>query len=83
MENAGRVEIRRGRADDAAEIAPLMEQFNQAEDIVWEPDTMLPALRRLLESKELGCVLVARDETSQALVGYALATFGYDIAFAG
>jgi ribosomal protein S18 acetylase RimI-like enzyme len=60
-----------------------MAAFNEAEAIAWRPDTMLPALRRLLGEPALGLGVVAEDPTTATLVGYALGTFGYDLEFAG
>ena len=76
-------EIVRARSDDAHDILPLMVAFNQAEIIPWRPDVMVPALHRLLNDDNLGIVLVARSGAGRSLVGYSLATFGYDIEFAG
>src|SRR5215211_7494836 len=69
--------------DDEPDLAPLMAAFNQTEGIVWKPESMLSALRRILCGDDLGLVLVARDRSSRAIVGYGLATFGYDLEFAG
>jgi ribosomal protein S18 acetylase RimI-like enzyme len=67
--------------EHAPDIIPLMVDFNQAEGIRWRPDVMVPALHRLLNDQDLGLVLVA--SAGVRLVGYSLATFGYDIEFAG
>ncbi|HEY6728395.1 MAG TPA: GNAT family N-acetyltransferase [Polyangiaceae bacterium] len=67
--------------EHAPDILPLMAAFNQAESIVWRPDAMVPALHRLLADPALGLALVAY--AGPRLVGYSLATFGYDIEFAG
>lgn len=74
-------EILLATPDHASGILPLMEAFNQSESIVWNPDVMVPALQRLLDDLNLGLVLIAR--VGPRLVGYGLATFGYDIEFAG
>ena len=76
-------EIVRATSDDAHDILPLMVAFNQAESIVWRPDVMVPALHRLLTDSNLGIALVARSGASRGLAGYSLATFGYDVEFAG
>jgi len=70
-------------SEHAHDILPLMVAFNQDESIPWRPEVMVPALHRLLNDKNLGLVLVARSGSSPGLVGYSLATFGYDIEFAG
>lgn len=77
------VEILVAGIEDEPAIAPLMEAFNQDEGIVWKPESMIPALRRVLGETELGVILVARDRASRAVVGYCLATFGFDLEFAG
>jgi ribosomal protein S18 acetylase RimI-like enzyme len=77
------VEIVLAGAEDEQGIIALMIDFNQAEGITWEPESMGAALHRLLRERDLGLVLVARDEASRLMVGYGLATFGYDIEFAG
>jgi len=70
-------------SEHAHDILPLMVAFNQAESIVWRPEVMVPALHRLLNDQNLGLVLMARSGAGPGLVGYSLATFGYDIEFAG
>lgn len=60
-----------------------MAAFNADEHIAWLPETMIPALRDLLEHPDLGVVLIARHRDVRACVGYALATYGYDIEFSG
>lgn len=77
------VEIRLASPDDESALAPLMEAFNRAEGIVWKPASMLPAFRQLLRPNDLGLVLVAQDQSACAIVGYGLATFGYDLEFGG
>lgn len=77
------VDIVRASIDDERDIVPLMAVFNEAEGITWQPETMVPALRELLGSPGVGLVLVARDRASGAAAGYGIATFGFDIEFAG
>lgn len=81
--DASSIDILLAGIGDEPEIAPLMEAFNQVEGIVWRPEPMRAALRRVLSESELGLVLVARDRSSRAVVGYGLATYGYDLEFAG
>ncbi len=78
-------DLRIGTIDDARAIAPLMAQFNREEGIEWRPATMVPALERLLREPSLGVVVVAVDGagSGESLAGYAIATFGFDIEFAG
>src|SRR6188768_2745599 len=77
------VEIVPACIEDEAKIVPLMIAFNQAEGIVWRPEPMRAALRRLICEPDLGVVLVGRDVSAGAVVGYSLATFGFDLEFAG
>lgn len=77
------MEIVPAKTADEEAILPLMEAFNRAEGIAWRPVPMGAALRRLLGEPGLGLVLLARDGTSRAAAGYCLATFGFDIEFAG
>jgi ribosomal protein S18 acetylase RimI-like enzyme len=69
--------------EDERDIIPLMSAFNDDEGIVWQPATMVPALRRLLQEPALGVVLIAREHGSRAAVGYGIATFGYDVEHSG
>lgn len=75
--------IRMAGEDDIRAIEPLMAAFNRAEGIAWHPPTMVPALRRLLREPRLGLVLLTHDAHAGAAIGYALATFGFDLEFAG
>ena len=75
--------IRRARLSDLPELASMMAEFNRAEHIRWRPQRVLPAVRRLLRDRRLGCVLVAEDGDGRELSGYAVATFGYDLEYAG
>lgn len=77
------VDIVRATIEHAPRIVPLMHAFNEAEKIAWRPDTMIEALRRLLREPALGLGVVARERDSAAMVGYGLATFGFDLEFAG
>jgi ribosomal protein S18 acetylase RimI-like enzyme len=77
------VSVAPARLEEEAAILPLMVEFNRVEGIAWKPEPMTAALRRLLREPELGLALVARDAASPALAGYAIATFGYDLEFAG
>jgi ribosomal protein S18 acetylase RimI-like enzyme len=69
--------------EDEEEILPLMIAFNELEGIPWRPESMTAALRRVLRGQEIGLVLLARATASRDVVGYCLATFGYDLEFAG
>lgn len=79
---------------DHSAISSLMEVFNREEGIEWRPDSMLPALDRLLREPSIGIVVVAADRengahgssrtsTERSIVGYGLATFGFDIEYSG
>jgi ribosomal protein S18 acetylase RimI-like enzyme len=77
------MQIESAHADDEEALLPLMVEFNRPEGIVWKTEPMTAALHRLLSEPELGLVLVARGPGTRSLVGYAIATFGYDLEFAG
>src|SRR5262245_12249813 len=77
------IDITQATVDDVLDILPLMAAFNAAEHITWRPDTMVPALRELLQRPDVGLVLLARDPASRACIGYAVVTYGYDIEFSG
>jgi ribosomal protein S18 acetylase RimI-like enzyme len=81
MENPEAIAL--ARIEDAPAIVPWMAAFNEAERIPWRPELMVPALHRVLNEENLGLVLVARAGEGQAVVGYSVATFGYDLEFAG
>jgi ribosomal protein S18 acetylase RimI-like enzyme len=84
------IAIRAARLADVTALMPLMAPFNRSEAIPWRPRLMVRALRRLLREPQLGAVLVAvrtgpvaaRSRRAR-LVGYVIATFNYDLEFAG
>jgi ribosomal protein S18 acetylase RimI-like enzyme len=61
----------------------MMAPFNRSEGIPWRPGIVSPALARLLRSPQLGVVLVAEKAPTRKLVGYVVATYNYDLEFAG
>jgi ribosomal protein S18 acetylase RimI-like enzyme len=69
--------------DDEDGLLPSMIEFNRAEGIRWRAEPMTAALRELLRKPHLGLVLVAREREARTIVGYTIATFGYDLEFAG
>src|SRR5262245_34144266 len=80
---ASRYIIRPARAGDVPALLPMMAAFNAHEGIAYRPRRMERALRVLLAKRALGLVLVARDAASRAAIGYAVATYNYDLEFAG
>jgi ribosomal-protein-alanine N-acetyltransferase len=66
-----------------AEVLRLLALLYEDESIVFRAAEMDAALARLLAEAALGFVLVARERASQAIVGYGVATLGYDVEFAG
>jgi ribosomal protein S18 acetylase RimI-like enzyme len=77
------ITIELAHVDDEEALLPLMNEFNLVEGIVWKAEPMTAALHRLLSEPDLGLVLVARSPEARSLVGYGIATFGYDVEFAG
>jgi ribosomal protein S18 acetylase RimI-like enzyme len=78
-----RSKIRRARLSDVPALMTMMGAFNRGEQIAWRRQRVLPAVRRLLRQPRLGCILVADGGDADGLRGYAVATFGYDLEFAG
>ena len=82
MTRARPFRIRRAQAADLPQLVEMMAAFNREEGIAWRPRKILPALRELLRDRRLGCVIVSEDGDN-CLQGYAIATFGYDLEYAG
>lgn len=77
--------IRRAEPGDAPRLLPLVQALNDHEAIPWQATPLASALARLLGDSTLGLVLVA-DEVGgpeRPPAGYAIATFGFDLEFAG
>lgn len=72
---------RRADARDAAALAAAMVDFNAIEGIAWDPAAGRAALDTLLATPALGFVTVAYD--GDALIAYAVVTFGFDLEFRG
>jgi ribosomal protein S18 acetylase RimI-like enzyme len=84
MDSTSPSKIRPARLSDVPELVEMMGAFNRGERVPWRPRQVVPALRRLLRSPALGRVLVAEAPgVGRNLAGYAIATFGYDLEFAG
>lgn len=73
--------VRRARPEDLEALIPLMISFNAVEEVAWEPAKARPALEHLLASDQAGVIVVAAR--GDALVGYAVVTWGFDLEFAG
>jgi ribosomal protein S18 acetylase RimI-like enzyme len=74
--------LRVARAADTEALLALMQPFNRSEDIPWRPRRVAAALERLLAEPRLGVVLVA-EQAGGTLAGYVVATYNYDLEFAG
>jgi ribosomal protein S18 acetylase RimI-like enzyme len=73
--------LRPATSDDFAELLPRTRALNAHEGISLDPQVLETALARLLRDPELGGAwLIERDG---AAIGYAIATFGYDLEFGG
>jgi ribosomal protein S18 acetylase RimI-like enzyme len=66
-----------------ADVLRLIALLYEDESIPFRATEMDAALARLLAEAALGFVLVARDRVSETIVGYGVATLGYDVEFAG
>jgi ribosomal protein S18 acetylase RimI-like enzyme len=73
--------IRSAGTGDVPALLEMMEDFNAVEAIPWDSGAVEASLRHLLAESSLGLVLVA--EGSRGALGYAVATFNYDLEFAG
>lgn len=73
--------FRRASLEDLPGLLPLMADFNRLEAIDWTFERGEGALRQLLTSAELGYVGLV--ETEEALCGYFVLTFGYDLEWCG
>jgi ribosomal protein S18 acetylase RimI-like enzyme len=73
--------VRRATPADLPGLLPMMVDFNRLEAIDWTFERGEGALRKLLSSAELGFVGLA--EAEEALCGYFVLTFGYDLEWNG
>jgi ribosomal protein S18 acetylase RimI-like enzyme len=65
---------------DADELLRMMAPFNHEEGIPFSVEKFRQPLLKLLRDDQLGAVLVFEAD---ALVGYAVVTWGYDLEFGG
>jgi ribosomal protein S18 acetylase RimI-like enzyme len=73
--------LRQAVLDDLVHVLPRTRDLNAHEGIALELSALEASLARLLGDPQLGGVwLVERDG---APIGYAIATFGYDLEFGG
>lgn len=73
--------LRNAHPGDLVTILPRTAALNAHEAIAIDPAVLEAALARLLGDPDIGGVwLVERDG---AAIGYAIATFGYDLEFGG
>jgi ribosomal protein S18 acetylase RimI-like enzyme len=75
--------LRRAIPNDLGNLIPQMAAFNAEEQIQWRLEAMQGAMLRLLRESSLGVVVVAESAGPKGLSGYGVATFGYDLEFAG
>jgi ribosomal protein S18 acetylase RimI-like enzyme len=74
--------IRLARRSDLPELLKMMAAFNREDRVHWRRERVLPAVRRLLGDRRLGRILVLVGGLGE-LRGYAVATFGYELEYAG
>ena len=74
--------LRRATPADLALVLPRTRALNAHEGIDVAPDAREAAHRTLLADLALGGVWLIERE-ADAMVGYAIVTFGYDLEFAG
>jgi ribosomal protein S18 acetylase RimI-like enzyme len=83
MLSASPGKIRRARPSDLPELLAMMGAFNREDRVAWRRQRVLPAVRTLLRDPRLGRVIVIEPRRGGELAGYAVATFGYDLEYAG
>ena len=83
MAQATLSKIRLARVSDLAELLAMMGAFNREDRVAWRRERVVPALRKLLGDRRLGRVIVSEARGGGELRGYAVATFGYDLEYAG
>lgn len=75
------IELRLATVDDLEELLPRTRALNDHEGIEISDERLRAALSTLLTSPEQGAVFsIVRDGES---IGYAIATYGYDLEFDG
>jgi len=75
------IRLRRATIDDLPELLPRTGALNAHEGIAIEPAVLEAALARLLGDPAIGGAWLV--ELDGSTVGYAIATFGYDLEFGG
>lgn len=78
---ASDVTLRAAAVADIDEMLPLVRELFRGESIPWDEARTWAALARLLGDAELGAVTLAVH--GDAVVGYAIVTWGFDLEFAG
>jgi ribosomal protein S18 acetylase RimI-like enzyme len=73
--------FRIARAQDFDEVLALMRQYFAYDDISFDEPAVRLGLTELLARPELGWAFIAAEST--AVVGYAVATLGFDLEFGG
>ncbi|HTE50482.1 MAG TPA: GNAT family N-acetyltransferase [Kofleriaceae bacterium] len=73
--------VRVAGSRDLDALLLLVEQFQECERIPFDAEAARQHLAHLLEDPRLGQVLLA--EQSDAAIGYAILTYGYDLEFGG
>ena len=73
--------IRAGRISDFDIPIQLVEEYYRYDSLEFDTHRIGPALRKLLQDKNLGCALVV--EQGADVAGYLLLTYNYDLEFGG
>lgn len=75
------ITLRAATPDDLADLLPRTAALNAHEGIALAPSALEAALARLLGDASLGGAWLI--ERAGAVIGYAIATYGYDLEFGG
>jgi ribosomal protein S18 acetylase RimI-like enzyme len=81
LQDENRIVVRKARASDHERLLGLIREYYRYDGIRFDARRVGPALRTLLRDESLGCVWIIRD--GNAVVGYIILTFNYDLEFGG
>lgn len=79
--NRDHLKFRPARIGDAEELLKLVRAYYRFDGIRFESKRVDVALRKLLRSRALGRIWIARERAKP--VGYVALTFNYDVEFGG
>jgi len=77
------MEIRLSKAlpSELKDLLPLMEEFYRLEAIRFHPESLVPALQKLLEQDQWGAVFWIQEGAKR--LGYVVLTYSYSLEYGG